>query len=57
METGERQQIVTEIQRLLDEQMEALRVELTPEILIEYKDREDKIRKLVARIVSPEATQ
>ena len=56
MTVNEREKIVAEIRQLLDEQMEALRMELTPEMVLEYTERKQKIRKLVDQVASPDRT-
>jgi hypothetical protein len=47
----DREHIVDEIRRLLEEQIDVLRQDLTPVMLSEYKERHEKIRKLIAQIV------
>jgi hypothetical protein len=52
MTVNEREQILVELRRLLDEQMEVLRMDLTPEMLLEYRYRQEKIGELVERALS-----
>lgn len=53
MTMSEREELLAEIRRLLDEQMETLRNDLTPAMLQEYQHRRQKIQQLVDRIIFP----